>query len=152
MMSQQLQSRADPGAAQPAATQNAGNWLSITALELLSARSNDGCEMSIKELRCAVHRISRSAVTKRVMAVLAMLERAGLIYMTEPERDGHKRDSGRVGLTQQARQTVAGEGVAAVLEAWYERQGNGWAAGVDRGVRGGAPRRQRRRETEVRRG
>lgn len=148
-MRQDLQNGAS--AASPESAQHPGNWLSVTALELLHARSHDGCEMSLKELRCAVHRISRSAVTKRVMAVLSMLERAGLIYMTEPERAGHKRDSGRVGLTQRAQEAVSGQGVAAVLAEWYARQGNGWSAGGDRGVRGGAPRR-RRRQLEAGRG
>jgi len=88
-------------------------------------------------------------VTKRVMAVLAMLERAGLVYITEPERAGHKRDSGRVGLTQRAQEAIAVTGIAAVLEEWYARQGNGWAGSGERGVRGGAPRRRRRRRFEV---
>lgn len=143
-MDQELQSGAAGNAANEGA-QNPANWLSVTALELLHARSDDGCEMSLKELRCAVHRVSRSAVTKRVMAVLAMLERAGLVYMTEPERAGHKRDSGRVGLTQHAQEAIATSGIAPVLGDWYARQGNGWAAEGDRGVRGGAPRRRRRR-------
>ena len=146
-MNQELQSGAAGNAAKE--TQNPANWLSVITLELLHSRSDDGCEMSLKELRCAVHRVSRSAVTKRVMAVLAMLERAGLVYITEPERAGHKRDSGRVGLTQSAQEAIASAGIAGVLEDWYARQGNGWAFGGDRGVRGGAPRRRRRRRVEL---
>jgi hypothetical protein len=144
-MNEELPSGAAQDGAGETGAQNPGNWLSVTALELLYARTDDGCEMSLKELRCAVHRVSRSAVTKRVMAVLAMLERAGLIYITEPERNGHKRDSGRVGLTQRAQDAVAGNGIPAVLDDWYARQGNGWAgagAATERGVRGGSPRRR----------
>jgi hypothetical protein len=150
-MNQELRSETGRIAAIESA-QNPANWLSVTALQLLHAQAEEGCEMSLKDLRCAIHRVSRSAVTKRVMAVLAMLERAGLVYMTEPERAGHKRDSGRVGLTQHAQGAIAESGIARVLEEWYARQGNGWAGGGDRGVRGGAPRRRRRRKLEIGRG